>query len=452
MGFSEGGVDIVHPRLLLRRTFVGVGSAVALRAAAGRKTTDKPALLGGEPVRTKGFPSWPQTRPEDEENWLDVLRACEWWRKEGHYVQDFEKAWAEKMGARYCLATANGTSALMASLSALEVGPKDEVLVGPYTFIATINSILLHYALPVFVDTDRETHMIDASKLGAAVTGRTKCVMPVHIGGNVADMDTVLKVSRKHNVAVVEDACQAHLAEWRNKKVSTLGDLGCFSFQKFKNLPGGEAGCVITNDERLYRDAYGFHSHYRTPGENAANPEVCRNGINLRMAEFQAALLLAQMKRVEENARQREANAAQLDKLLDEVPGVSPVRMYAGCTRNAYHMYMMRYDPEAFAGLPHGQFLKAVRAEGIPISSGYGPLNKHPFLENSLKSRTFQAIYTKQEVADWRQRNHCPVNDQVCREAMWFSQRVLLGDKLDMEDIAIAMRKVQHHAEALKRV
>lgn len=433
-----------------RRVFAGVAAAAALRAAPGRKT-DRPALLGGEPVRRADFPSWPQVRGSDEKPWLDALRACKWWRKQGHYVRDFEKAWAEKMGARFCIATANGTSALMASLSALEVGPKDEVIVGPYTFIATINAILAHYALPVFVDTDRETHMIDAGKIEAAITPRTRCIMPIHLGGNVADMDRIMEVSRKRSVPVVEDACQAHLAEWHGKKVSTLGHLGCFSFQKYKNLPGGEAGAVITNDESLYRHAYGFHSHYRTPpNEESADPTECRNGINLRMAEFQAAALVAQMTRIDDNARRRETNAARLDALLKEIPGVAPVKMYPGCTRNAYHMYMMRYASAAFAGLPRERFLEAVRAEGIPISEGYGPLNKHPFLENTFQSRMFRAIYTKQEIDDWRQHNRCPVNDLVCSEAVWLSQPVLLGPESDMEDIALAIRKVQQHAEALK--
>lgn len=436
---------------VLRRTFLGVAGAVTMRGASGRNPTDTPALLGGGPVRRQAFPSWPRIAAADETNWMAVVRACRWWRKEGHYVVDFEKAWAEKIGARYCVATANGTGALMAALSALEAGPKDEVLVTPYTFIATINAILALYALPVFVDTDRETHMMDAAKIESGITAQTRAIMPVHLGGNVADMDKILEISRRRKVPVVEDACQAHLSEWRSKPVSTLGEFGCFSFQKFKNLPGGEAGAVVTNDERLYGHAYGFHSHYRTPNENAADPAVCRNGINLRMAEFQAALLMAQMTRLEENARRREQNAAVLTKLLEEVPGVTPVKMYPGCTRNAYHLYMMRYDAEAFEGLPRERFLAAVRAEGIPLGEGYGPLNKHPFLENTLQSRTFRAIYTKQELDRWRERNHCPVNDQVSREAIWLSQNVLLGEKQDMEDIAIALRKVRHHAGRLRK-
>jgi dTDP-4-amino-4,6-dideoxygalactose transaminase len=390
--------------------------------------------------------------PADERLSLDALRACLWWRKQGHYVRDFERAWAEKMGARFCVATANGTGALMASLNALEIGPKDEVLVTPYTFIATLNAILSTYALPVFVDTDRETLMMDAAKIEAAITPRTRCIMPVHIGGYLTDMDQLLAVARRRGIPVIEDACQAHLSEWRGKKASTLGDLGCFSFQKYKNLPGGEAGAVVTGDERLYRHAYGFHSHYRTPpNEDASDARECRNGINLRMAEFQGAVLLAQMARLEENARLREENARRLDRLLAEIPGVSAVRIHEGCTRVAYHMYMMRYDPEAFGGMPRARFLEALRAEGVPASGGYDTLNEHPFLENTLNSRTFRAIYSPAEIASWKERNRCPVNDQVCREALWLSQPLLLGTAADTEDIALAIRKIQRHAEAVKR-
>jgi len=439
-------------RPLSRRSVLGgVAAAISLGTAPGRSATDLPAVLGGEPVRRKPFPSWPQITELDERNWLQALRERKWWRREGHFVEEFERAWAEKLGARYCIATANGTGALMACLEALEVGPKDEVIVGPYTFIATVNAILARYALPVFVDTDPETMLIDPGKIEAAITPRTRCILPVHIGGNVADMDRILEIARRHNLPVLEDACQAHLAEWRGRKAGTLGELGAFSFQKFKNVPGGEGGAVVTQDGDLYRHAYGFHSHYRTPGENPADPRYCRNGINLRMPEFQAALLLAQLTRSEEHARRREENARYLTELLQEVPGVRPARMYPGCSRNAYHMYMMRYDPSQFGGLPRNAFLRAMRAEGIPVSEGYGPLNRHPFLENTLASRAFRAIYTEGEIRAWRERNHCPENDRLAETGFWLSQPVLLGERSDMEDIVLAMKKIHRHAEAIAR-
>ena len=179
------------------------------------------------------------------------------------------------------------------SLAALGIGPGDEVIVPPYTFVATINAVLMHHALPVFVDTDPETFQIDARKIEAAITERTACIMPVHLGGSAADMDTILAVAKKHKLPVVEDACQAHLAEWRTKKVSTLGDLGCFSFQASKNLNAGEGGAILTNSDDLYEQCKSFQNN----GRMAANAGFAyvRNGANLRITEFQGALLLQQL-------------------------------------------------------------------------------------------------------------------------------------------------------------
>ncbi|MCP5117514.1 MAG: DegT/DnrJ/EryC1/StrS family aminotransferase, partial [bacterium] len=226
----------------------------------------------------------------------------------------------------------------------------------------------------------------------------------------------------------------------------------CFSFQKYKNLPGGEAGGVVTDDEKLYRHSYGFHSHYRTPpNEGSFDPSEGRNGINLRMSEFQGSVLMSQLPRIEKNASRREATAAALDELIQDVPGITPVKMYPGCTRNAYHLYMMRYSPAAFAGLSRERFLKAMNAEGIPISNGYGRLNHEPFLENTFQSRAFRAVYTTKEINRWKERNHTPVNDLVAKEAIWLSQPELLGGEADAQDIALAMKKVQNHAAELKQ-
>jgi len=259
-----------------------------------------------------------------------------------------------------------------------------------------------------------------------------------------------MEVSRRRGVPVVEDACQAHLAEWRGKPASTLGDLGCFSFQKYKNVPGGEAGGVITNDDKLFRHAYGFHSHYRNPPNEGIIDKEGRNGVNLRMAEFQAALLLAQMTRMEENARRRDTNGKYLTELLAEIPGITPASSYEGCTRNAYHMYMLRYHPSEFDGLSKAQFLKAVNAEGIPISDDVQSLNRDPFLENTVTSRMFRAVYSEKDLAAWRERLPCPMNDRLCEQAMHLSQPMVLGSKSDIEDIATAIRKVQRNAGAIK--
>jgi dTDP-4-amino-4,6-dideoxygalactose transaminase len=174
-------------------------------------------------------------------------------------------------------------------------------------------------------------------------------------------------------------------------------------------------------------------------------------GLNLRLTDFQAALLLAQMNRLEAQSRRREQNAAHLTKLLGDIPGIRPAAQYQGCTRNAYHLYMFRYDAGAFAGLPRERFLKALRAEGIPASSGYSPLNKEPFLKNTLLSRGYKRVYGAKELADWPARNECPANDRLCEEAVWLTQTMLLSDRTEMNQIAGAVEKIRQHAAAISK-
>jgi dTDP-4-amino-4,6-dideoxygalactose transaminase len=424
---------------MTRRNFVAATAGTALAAAPG--SGDKLAIAGGTPVRRQPFPSWPLIKDNDERAWTEVLRKGRWNRLNGNYAKQFEETWAATMGAKHCLATANGTSALLTALNVLEVGPGDEVIVPPYTFVATINVVLMQHALPVFVDSDRETFQIDARKIEAAITPRTRCLLPVHMAGAAADLDTILAVAKKRNLPVIEDACQAHLGEWRGKKLSTLGDLGCFSFQASKNLNSGEGGALLTNRPDLYSRAWSFH--------NNGNGTPRMNGCNLRMTEFQAALLLTQLSRVEEQSKIREQNAAYLTAMLKEIPGIAPAKMYEGCTRSAHHLYMFRYDPARFANAPRQKFLAAMKAEGIPCSAGYSPLNKEEFLTNTLNSRAFRAIYTAQQLAEYRERNNCPENDRLCEEGVWFTQTMLLGSRQDMEQIAEAIRKIQRQAAAL---
>jgi dTDP-4-amino-4,6-dideoxygalactose transaminase len=438
-----------------RRRFLATSAAAsaALSVASARGAEqDKPAVLGGTPVRREPFPGWPRFDQRDEKNLLDVLHSGHWYRGGGERVNQFEAAYAELTGAKHCVATANGTSALYTSLAALGVEPGDEVIVPPYTFIATINAVLLQYALPVFVDSDPESMQIDPRKIEAAITDRTAAIMPVHLGGNVADMDAILEVAARHKLPVIEDACQAHLAEWRNKKVGSLGTTGCFSFQVTKNLCSGEGGAILTNNPELAEKCYAFQNNNRARAATGYNfAYLGSRGANLRMTEFQGNLLLAQMTRLEEQSRTREQNAQYLTKMLKEIPGILPAKMYDGCTRNAYHLYMFRYKSEAFGGMPRARFLHALEAEGIPCSGGYSPLNKEAFLPAALNSRGFRRIFPKEVLDRYQERNHCPANDQLCQEGVWFTQTMFLGTRSDMDQIAGAVRKLQANREALAR-
>ena len=447
-----------------RRTFLASMSLAPLVSSARSaptvvKSASKPALLGGAPVRTEPFPGWPRWSPEREGQALQkVLDSGQWGRLDGHQVDAFEKNWGEALGVPYVVATNCGTSALSTCLNALEIGPGDEVIVPPYTFVATISVVLGQFALPVFVDTDPNTFQIDSNKIEASLNSNTRALMPVHLGGGCANLDDILALSRKRTIPVIEDACQSHLSEWRGKKAGTLGLGGCFSFQSSKNLNCGEGGAITSSDPQFVAACRSYHNSGR-PYEMSSDGTITtrsgvgfsyeRNGSNVRPTEFQGAILNAQLRQLEGNARRREDRAAYLTSLLDSIEGLDPVRPYSGCSRNAYHIYMMRYRPESFAGLSRGQFLRALRAEGIPGSSGYPPLNAEPFLKRSLESRAFRKVYSKQRIRSYWERIQCPANDRVCREAVWFGQTTLLGSRGDMDQIAEAVRKIQRHAETL---
>jgi dTDP-4-amino-4,6-dideoxygalactose transaminase len=438
-----------------RRGFLATSAASAALAVTSTATAeeDKPALLGGKPVRREPFYRWPRYDQRDEKNLLEVLHSGKWFRGGGEHVNQFEAAFAGLTGAKHCVATANGTGALYTALASLGIEPGDEVIVPPYTFIATINAVLLQYALPVFVDSDPESFQIDARKIEAAITERTAAILPVHLGGNVADMDAIQAVARTHKIPVIEDACQAHLAEWRGQKVGTLGAAGCFSFQVTKNLCSGEGGAILTSDGELAERCYAFQNNNRArTAEGYHFAYLGGRAANLRMTEFQGNLLLAQMTRLEEQSRTREKNARYLTSMLKEIPGIIPAKEHDGCTRNAYHLYMFRFKSEPFSGLPRSKFLTALEAEGIPCSPGYSPLNKESFLPSALSSRGFRRIYPKEILDRYEERNECPTNDRLCQEAVWFTQTMFLGSRNDMDQIAAAVRKIRASAEALLRV
>ena len=234
---------------LSRRSFVkqaSIGAAGAALATDGLSSgsliyiqdADKPAILGGTPVRPRGTDleaSWPVFDDSDMQMYLDAFKSKQWSEYSNSPRElsgKFEKAFAEMMGVGYCAVTTSGTNALDASQRAFEIGPGDEVITQTNTFIATAQTTFNLFALPVFVDTDPETFMINADLIEERITPNTRAIIPVHIGGAAADMDKIMAIAKKHNLVVIEDACQAQHGEWRNKKLGSIGDLGCFSFQE----------------------------------------------------------------------------------------------------------------------------------------------------------------------------------------------------------------------------
>jgi perosamine synthetase len=435
-----------------RRTFLGAAPAAAGLAAAPNPTGgEKPAILGGRKSRSQAFASWPKYDQTEERALMDVLHSGKWYRGSGQKVKEFEAAYAKLTGAKQCLATCNGTAALFISLNVMGVEPGDEVLLPPYTFIATANVILRQHALPVFIDSDIETFQIDHRKVEAAINDRTRAIIPVHLGGASANLDALLPIAKKHRIPLIEDACQAHLGEWKGRKVGAWGDTGCFSFQASKNLNSGEGGAILFNDEDARERAYAFHNNGSGLRAIGSNFQYASTGANLRLTEFQAGILLSQMTRLEQQSRARSENGKYLTSMLKEIPGISPAKEYPGQTNNAYHLYMFRFDSKAFAGMPREKFLKALSAEGIPASGGYSPLNRQPFLTTAISSRGYKRLFSEKRLKQWVEQNQCPANDRLCSEAVWFTQNMLIGARSDMDQIADAVRRIQKYAGEIAR-
>jgi perosamine synthetase len=446
-------------RKLTRRQAIAVSSASFAGALLGfpfrsfginhSQQLKKLALNGGGKVRTASWPQWPYWDQTAETGIVEMFRSGRWWRGSGEHVAEFEKKYAELMGAKRCLATASGTTALMTALHVLGVDAGDEVLVSPYTFIATYNVIFESRALPVFVDTDPETFLIDPKKIEAKITGRTVAIVPVHIYGLPADMDGVNKIAKASNLKVIEDACQAWLAEYRGKRVGSLGDLGCFSFQNSKHLASGEGGAILGNDEDIIDRCHAYHNCGRPYGNMERLPGNPYNGMNYRMQQSQALILMSQMKRIEKDNDIRLSNALYLDKKLKEIPGIIPYRLADGATRAVYHMYPFRYISEEFNNIPRDKFLKALNAEGIPCNSGYGRQNRDGLIEEQFSSKGFKRLFPESRLKQWREENQLPGNDKLCDQAVTFYQSMLLGSKSDMDDIANAITKIYENRISL---
>ena len=445
--------------ILSRRSFLQTSAATATAATAlfatGRAlaSSEEPAVLGGTPVVGGGLPGWPIADEHEEQALRQVLDSGNWYRYaagDASRVAQFEQAWAKDVGTPHAQATSSGTSALVTALAALDIGPGDEVLVPPYTFVATINAVLAHHALPVFVDSDPETALMDPGQIEQHINNNTRAVLPVHIAGAPCEMDRILEIARRRNLKVVEDACQAHTAAWNGKRVGSLGDAGCFSFQNSKNITSGEGGAITTGDAMLYANSQAYQNN--GSGRHQDDGVRTSNGANLRLTEFQGAILLAQLERQAELTKRREKNGALLNKLLESVPGVQAKRTYEGTTRHGYHLYMLDYDPDQFAGMSKSRFRQAVGAEGVPISGGYTALNKQPFIEQFLSSRGFGRIYSPRRLKEYRKRNHCPANDQMITNTCWMPQTVLLGTSEQMHAIAEAFARVQKHAGKIAKM
>ncbi|MDZ4722122.1 MAG: DegT/DnrJ/EryC1/StrS family aminotransferase [Roseiflexaceae bacterium] len=393
------------------------------------------AINGGIPVRTTPFTSWPIWDECEEQALLRALHSGQWGIG-GNETAALEVELATVIGVRHSLTVTTGTATLIAALHAIGIGYGDEVIIPPYTFVATATACLLAGALPVFADIDPATFNIDPAAVEAAISPRTRAIMPVHIGGYPADMDRLMEIAQRHGLPVIEDAAQAIGAHWRDRSVGSIGDLGSFSFQSSKNINSGEGGALTTNNKTLYDAAWSYKNCGRTQDGLWYQHETL--GDNLRMSQFQAAILRAQLTRLEEQAELRMRNGTYLCDGLRAIGGLTPQPVDERVTRHGFHLVIARYNPAAFGGWSRTQFLEALRAEGIPCASGYVPLYETEGVRRASAELRHVLGLPAASPPD------CPVTERTCaEESVWIaSQSALLGTQQDMDDILTAVGKI----------
>lgn len=389
------------------------------------------ALTGGPAVRRQDYPAWPHHDGAEEAALLRALHHGQWWRMSGREVDAFETEFAAHHDAPHAVTVTNGTHALEVALLAAGVGPGDEVIVPAFTFISTSMAVQRVGAVPVVADVDLATYCLDPVAAEAAVTDRTRAIIPVHMCGHFADMQALRALCARRGLVLIQDAAHAHGAAGQDgRKVGAWGSTACFSFQNFKLMTAGEGGLVLCPDQAT-RDRVFLLANCGRPAGDRAYQHVML-GSNYRLSEFQAAVLRCQLARLESQTDRREANAAAASTALAAIPGVIPQAHTALASRHPHYMLMFRLDRDAYPEVDRNRLVDALVAEGIPAFRAYQALYRIPAFHlpptRGLDTETLA--------------RHCPATEAIAADAVWVHHRALLGSREDALDIARAVEKV----------
>ena len=404
---------------------------------------DLPAVLGGTPVRQHDYPSWPVWDEHERAGLLGVLDAGGWWQGDGSEAATFAQEFATYHGARFGMAFTNGTHTIEAALAACDIGEGDEVIVPAMTFVASASAALAVNATPILVDVDPDTLCIDAEAARAAITPRTRAIIAVHVAGAAADLDALVALCAEHGLRLIEDCAHAHGTFWRGRGVGSWGDFGSFSMQRSKLMTAGEGGALICNDEELRDRAWAYADCGRTKGEWFYHHATY--GSNLRMTEWQGAVLRAQLTRFPAQNAIRNANAIALNQALDEIPGLRTPRRDPRMDTQGNYCFVIHYDSASFAGLPLAGFERALAAEGIPMGVSYPSLGDLALFRNRNFGPRLRASAPAPDYASL----HLPNARHAAATTVWLQHRLLLADRDDVLDVARAATRIQQHAERI---
>jgi dTDP-4-amino-4,6-dideoxygalactose transaminase len=404
------------------------------------------AIRGGAPVRPQGYPEWPVHDERDVEAVAEVVRSGRWggFPEPGPKAAEFAERFAAYQGAAHGVVMSNGTVTMEVALKALGIGWGDEVLVPALTFAATPYAAMAAGALPVFCDLDPSTLTIDPEQVEAAITPRTRAIMPVHLGHQMADMDRLMEIARRHSLAVVEDCAHAHGQRWRGTGAGAFGEFGSFSHQSYKLLTAGEGGSLLCGDEELARRAHSLIDCGR-PKDPAERQYTF--GANYRLGELHAALLLVALERFPEQQAERARNAARFQRLAAAIPGVRLLPPDERITRWSFYRYVVLIEPEAFAGATNATVCAALEAEGVGAWEGYQPMSRYDLFQPGL-SRLPVAVEHAERLDPAGM--SFPVAERAgLREAVYLDENVFRAGDRGVEDAAEALAKVQRHAAEL---
>ncbi|MEU0535063.1 3-amino-5-hydroxybenzoate synthase [Amycolatopsis tolypomycina] len=370
------------------------------------------------------FPAWPQYDDAERAGLVRALEQGQWWRMGGDEVNSFEREFAAHHGAAHALAVTNGTHALELALQVMGVGPGTEVIVPAFTFISSSQAAQRLGAVTVPVDVDARTYNLDPEAVAAAVTPRTKVIMPVHMAGLMADMDALAKISADTGVPLLQDAAHAHGARWQGKRVGELDSIATFSFQNGKLMTAGEGGAVVFPDGETekYETAFLRHSCGRPRDDRRYFHKIA--GSNMRLNEFSASVLRAQLARLDEQIAVRDERWTLLSELLGAIDGVVPQGGDVRADRNSHYMAMFRVP-----GLPEERrnvLVDRLVEAGLPAFAAFRAIYRtDAFWELGAPDETLDAIARR-----------CPNTDAISSDCVWLHHRVLLAGEPAMHATA----------------
>jgi dTDP-4-amino-4,6-dideoxygalactose transaminase len=411
----------------------------------------KLAILGGEPARREPYPQWPVHDERDIEAATRVIESGNWggYPYPGQEARRFLKMFAEMQGGGYPVAVANGTVTMEVALRAADIGWGDEIIVPAYTFQATAAAPMAAGAIPVIVDIDPQTYTISPQAVRAALTERTRAIIPVHLGAQMADMDAIMDIAEEFNLIVVEDCAHAHGAKWRGKGAGTLGHFGSFSLQSSKILTSGEGGVLLCRTHQLAAKAAGIincgRSHDpETMEETGTNYTF---GANYRMSELACALAAIGLERFPEQVKQREEMLAYMEESLSEIPGVRLLKRDPRHTTRSFYRFIFAVEPKIF-GAEHLEVCAALEAEGIPCWVGYEAMHNYSLFQPQLSRLAIPSAFPEYFKFD---EMSLPEATRACEhEAIWLDEAIFRAGPQGVDDAVTALKKIQENAATLR--